>query len=222
MWNSFTGEEEHRLTNDASARYEVWLEKDGQILSANPYDYVQVWDIGSQNVNTLKIMFDGEIEGLAWNSAKDQILIWGCGIGGTRASVPCTQGLARIWKEGTIRLSFTHEERILGAAWSEDEQELMTWGSSIKVWDTVTGGLLFSVDTDNQVAYAQWSHNGDKIIFVTSGGLFRTIPTRMEDLLVEACDYTTRNLTWQEWQLYFPGQPYRVICPQWAVHSSVP
>lgn len=44
----------------------------------------------------------------------------------------------------------------------------------------------------------------------------------MTDLLDTACQRATHNLTWREWQLYFPGQPYRIICDQWPVHPSVP
>jgi hypothetical protein len=32
----------------------------------------------------------------------------------------------------------------------------------------------------------------------------------------------TRNLTWQEWQQYLPGQPYRQTCPNLPAHPSVP
>jgi AcrR family transcriptional regulator len=44
----------------------------------------------------------------------------------------------------------------------------------------------------------------------------------MEDLLAAACTRAIRNLTWQEWQQYLPGEPYRRTCPDLPDHSSVP
>jgi hypothetical protein len=53
-------------------------------------------------------------------------------------------------------------------------------------------------------------------------GILRIYYTSTKDLADNGCEYTTRNFTWEEWQIYFPGQPYEITCPQWPVHPSVP
>lgn len=58
--------------------------------------------------------------------------------------------------------------------------------------------------------------------FGWSRGGVGSFATQMVDLLDTACQRATCNLTWAEWLLYFPGQPYRLICNQWPVHDSVP
>jgi WD40 repeat protein len=41
------------------------------------------------------------------------------------------------------------------------------------------------------------------------------------DLLIEkACRVAGRNLTLEEWQRYFPGEPYRRTCPAPPAHPS--
>jgi hypothetical protein len=35
-----------------------------------------------------------------------------------------------------------------------------------------------------------------------------------------ACRIANRNLTWQEWQLYLPGRPYELTCPNLPPHPS--
>jgi WD40 repeat protein len=36
-----------------------------------------------------------------------------------------------------------------------------------------------------------------------------------DDLYSQACQVAGRNLTRLEWQMYFPGETYRITCPQW-------
>ena len=44
---------------------------------------------------------------------------------------------------------------------------------------------------------------------------------QLDDLLMLTCEYAGRNLTLEEWQTYFPDEPYRVTCPQWPPHFTV-
>jgi hypothetical protein len=59
-------------------------------------------------------------------------------------------------------------------------------------------------------------------MLTTEGGKIFRYYTRRADLLAAACQRATRNLTWQEWQQYLPGEPYRQTCPHLPVHPSVP
>jgi tetratricopeptide (TPR) repeat protein len=43
---------------------------------------------------------------------------------------------------------------------------------------------------------------------------------QLEALVDLACRTTSRNLTWEEWQQYFPGQDYHVTCSELPPHPS--
>jgi len=38
---------------------------------------------------------------------------------------------------------------------------------------------------------------------------------QLDGLVDVACSIVGRNLTQAEWQQYFPGEEYRITCPQW-------
>jgi WD40 repeat protein len=44
----------------------------------------------------------------------------------------------------------------------------------------------------------------------------------LDELVEIGCWNVRRNLRWDEWQRYLPGEPYRQTCPNLPVHPSVP
>ena len=74
----------------------------------------------------------------------------------------------------------------------------------------------------SRVVTAKWRRVERPILLVTKDGFAGIFDTQMADLLDAACQRTTRNFTWQEWQSYFPDRPYRHICAQWPAHRSLP
>ncbi len=44
----------------------------------------------------------------------------------------------------------------------------------------------------------------------------------LEELVDIGCQKVRRNLSWEEWQRYLPGEPYRQTCPNLPSHPSVP
>ncbi len=153
--------------------------------------------------------------GAAWNGDESQILTWS------------KDGTAVLWDaaSGARRQTFAHERAILGAVWNGDGSRILTWSEdgTAKVWDAQTGQLRLVISPDGTViTAAQWNQAGDRLLIATEGGVARIYDTDMDRLVDAACQAATRNFTWAEWQLYFPGEPYRPICPELPVHPSVP
>lgn len=44
----------------------------------------------------------------------------------------------------------------------------------------------------------------------------------LPQLVEMGCQKVWRNLTWDEWQRYLPGEPYRQTCPNLPPHPGVP
>ncbi|MCP4360256.1 MAG: hypothetical protein GY796_19795, partial [Chloroflexi bacterium] len=44
----------------------------------------------------------------------------------------------------------------------------------------------------------------------------------MAELINVACQSSTRNFSWDEWQLYFPGEAYRCTCGQRPAGKDAP
>ncbi|MBK8129105.1 MAG: hypothetical protein IPK53_09265 [bacterium] len=164
----------------------------------------------------LRFTHEDFVNGASWNGAESAILTWS------------DDGTARMWDaaSGAERLRFTHEGWVNGARWNRAGSAILTrsFGGTARLWDAATGTALFTLTGDGSpVVTTQWSQDERRILFVTQNGFAGIFYIQMADLLTIGCEqYATHNFTWQEWQLYFPGQPYRVTCPQWPVHPTVP
>jgi WD40 repeat protein len=58
------------------------------------------------------------------------------------------------------------------------------------------------------------------LVTAGSDGKVRLWPLPLDVLIDQACRAAGRNLTRQEWDLYFPEQAYRKTCEQWSLYSS--
>ena len=197
----------------------AWNGDESQILTwsgdwDSPNGMAVLWDAAS-GARRQTFAHENVVLGAAWNGDESRILTWS------------RDGTAVLWDaaSGERRQTFAHEGAVLGAAWNGDESRILTWSSdgTAKVWDTQTGQLRLVISPDGtRITAAQWNQAGDRLLVTTAGGVARIYDPDMDRLLDAACQAATRNFTWAEWQLYFPGEPYRPICPELPVHPSVP
>jgi hypothetical protein len=216
LWDAASGAELLRLTHEGGVIGAAWNGNESAILTWSFSDgTARVWDAAS-GAERWRLTHDGAVYGAAWNGDESAILTWS------------HDGTARLWDVASSaeRLYLPHEDWVYGAVWNGDESAILTWSkdSTARLWDAASGAVLFRLTGGGSpVVTAQWSQDERHILFITENGLVGRSLTRMADLLDVACEqYATRNFTWQEWQLYFPGQAYRITCPQWPAHPSVP
>lgn len=227
IWNTQNGEVLLALPHDHSVYESTWNNDETKVLTSGGVCYAifndstschsteaKVWDAVSGAL-LLTLPHERPVWDAIWNSDETKIL------------TSSSDGTAKVWdaETGQLLLTMTHDSSVNNAKWNRDESQILTWSTDgkAKVWDAETGALLFTFNGDDEwVVSADWNRDETRILLATGGGLARIYYTQIDELLAHACMYTSRNLTWSEWVLYFPGQSYRVICDQWPVHPTVP
>ncbi len=174
---------------------------------------ILVWDIASGQivgepivghsswVNSLAISPDNQL--LASGSSDGNILLW-------NLSTHQTIGIPLI----------SHQGKIDSVAFSPDGKMLASGGNdgSIILWDVETQKSIIdplykgigpidrlSFSPDGQQLISADYYNG-KIM------LWEVDPDNWKQ---KTCQRIGRNITQEEWALYFPGEAYRTTCPQW-------
>ncbi|MEZ4861240.1 MAG: effector-associated domain EAD1-containing protein [Caldilineaceae bacterium] len=112
-----------------------------------------------------------------------------------------------------------HISTIFSTAFSPNGQLLASTGfeRKIHVWDRQQWGeqpriLYGHSDTVRSVAF---SPNGQWLISGGDDKSVRLWTASITGLIAKACQTAGRNLTHEEWSLFFPGRAYHQTCPQW-------
>jgi cell division cycle protein 20 (cofactor of APC complex) len=138
------------------------LSWNGFILSTGSYDStIKNWDVRSRNplVSTYS-GHSGEVCGLRWSLDGKQLASGG------------NDNILNIWQQDqdVPRFSFEeHQAAVKAVAWCPWQPSLLASGGgtadrSIKFWNTQTGQLLNSIDTESQVCALQWSVHRKELI----------------------------------------------------------
>ena len=107
-----------------------------------------------------------------------------------------------------------HGSRVVAVAFSPDGKWLATasYDETARVWDAATGDERAGMVHDAPVYAVAFSPDGEWLVTGSTDATARVWATHPETLIAEACARLTRNLTTQEWQRFFPGEPYRCTC----------
>ncbi|MFZ5910796.1 MAG: toll/interleukin-1 receptor domain-containing protein [Chloroflexota bacterium] len=142
-------------------------------------------------------------------------------------------GLIYMWNLASSQtngdLLMGHDYMALALAFSPDGKFLVSGGCSqrsgmgcssgeIRIWDVDSLQLIGDPLTD---AHKDWidqldfSHDGNLFVSSDFDGVIKGWPIGYDAWINKACQRTGRNFTQAEWQQYFPGESYRLTCPQW-------
>ena len=176
---------------------------DGNRLASAGIDgRAHIWDVQTGK-DLVQMVHDGAVLSLAYNPA------------GTQIVTTSTDRTARIWDAATGRRIATlpHEHWVWTASFSADGREVITASvdRTARVWDAATGRELVRLDQAGQVHVAAFSPDGRQL-FTGGEESARLWLRQTKDLVAEACDRLSRNLTHDEWTRYLSDEPYRPTC----------
>ena len=150
------------------------------------------------------------------------------------AFTPDGKELATTSRDGKIFLWNVGSRELLGQpflqpgsipdaiAFSPDGKFLVSgnYDDTIYLWDVATrrtiGGLIGNSWPVKQVLF---SFDGQTLVTVSNDIISWDVnPRSWADKI---CDRVGRNFTQDEWIQYFPGETYRITCPQWTEDHSI-
>jgi WD40 repeat protein len=212
IWDAQAGQLLVTLAHDHWVMGALWNRDESRILTYSYDGTAKVWDARSGQL-LFALHQEDIVTGALWNRDESRILTYGY------------NGLAKVWdaQTGRLILTLTHD-RFAFAQWNQDESKILTYSfdGTAKVWDATSGAEIFTLQGDGtSISIARWNHDESQIMIATEGGKTLRYYTRMTDLIIAACNHVaTRNLTQDEWKLYFPGEAYRRSCPNLPVPAT--
>lgn len=215
VWDIESGDTQLILSHEHNAGHIEWNHSETQILTRD-YDTVTLRDAANGEEIHQFPHENVSIKEVRWNQAQSRIL--------TRSE----DGTAKIWdtESGNMLFELLHESKVevQQAEWNADETQLLTRNAhSIKLWDGQDGRFLMEFVLEGvTIEQVDWNSAETQLLVTTSNGIYRFYTDR-DSLIEAACARAPRNLTWDEWQRYFPlEEAYRQTCPDLPIHPSVP
>ena len=118
-----------------------------------------------------------------------------------------------------------HEGWVRSVAFSPDGQRLASgsFDHTIRLWEVSDPSAPPTILEGHKgwVLSVAFSPDSQRLVSGSDDGTIRLWPM-LEALVEIGCQQVGRNLSWQEWQQYLPGERYRQTCPNRPVHPSVP
>ena len=115
-----------------------------------------------------------------------------------------------------------HEE----VTFSSNNHWLVTrsWDGIARLWDLTapdpTTVPFFPHGHEEEISKVTFSPDNHWLATGSSDGVVRLWTLRLDELIDLACRTAGRNLSRDEWALYFPGEEYRQTCPDLPIHWS--
>jgi WD40 repeat protein len=210
IWDLATGERKYELQNPSSV-FSVAAQPNGTKLAAGLQNRIVIWDLETQE-QMVELPQAGNIRSVAYSD--DGLLFAGASDDGT----------IYVWNSGAgyagkpIILCLNGQP--LGIDFSPDNRWLAAGGSNAfaYLWDLSTGEEVSRLPHSEAVTSVSFSHNGQLLATVSRKVVqFWDVPAlplvSTSELIAVACSHLTANISESEWELIFPEEEYRPICP---------
>jgi len=209
IWDLTTGERAFDLENSSSV-LSVAYQPGGTHLAAGMHNKIIIWDTETQEQVTT-LLQAGDIDAVAYSHD------------GALLATASSEGTIRVWDmtgnytgQSLLRMN----GQALAIAFSPDDRWLAAGGTS-------TFAYLWDISLGEEVSRLPHSEAVSSVSFSTDGKLLATasrkviqfwdipalplVPT--SELIDVACTHLTANISESEWNVIFPGEDYRLICP---------
>jgi WD40 repeat protein len=204
LWSASTGKQIFNLTHDDRVRTVVFSPDGKYIATASDDSTARIWDAvtgkeifvlsHSQTVNNVMFSPDGKYV--------------------ATASFDRT---ASLWDADTGELIFVlkHDYWVRNAVFSPDGKYIVTASDdkTARLWDADTGEEITVMNHDDVVNNVAFSPDGKYVATASFDNTTRLWTCNTEDLINEAGNRLTRNLTPEEWEKYMGDEPYNKTFP---------
>jgi len=208
------------LQGHSSSVTELAFTAGGQYLLSAPSrvaggDGVMRWsvaDISGGETATPVLLTPGTVRTLAIDPAGERLAIAQDGIYlWPRAEPDDPPRLLSDSAAGTNALAFSRD-----GAW------LLAGGDGVRLWPAnVPDALPVTFFEGFPEVRAVALQPDENAMLIATGTRSYLLPA-LDKLPETACGHVRRNLTWEEWQIYLPGEPYRLTCPDFPPDPAAP
>jgi WD40 repeat protein len=210
IWDLESGERKFELQNP-SAVFSVAIEPNGTKLAAGLSNRTVIWDLSTQEQlselaqtgNIISLAYSDDGQHLASASDDGTVYVWNAKAG--------YDG-----KPTVLRLN----GQPLGIDFSPDNRWLVAGGSNTfaYLWDLSSGEEVSRLPHSEAVTSVSFSNDGQLLATVSRKVVqFWDVPAlplvSTSELISVACSHLTANISESEWEVIFPGEAYRPLCP---------
>jgi WD40 repeat protein len=210
IWDLKTGEQKNELQNPTSA-LSVSVQPNGTKLAAGLRNQTIIWDLETREKFTT-LSQAGAISSVAYSDD------------GLWLATASEDGTIYIWsaqagyegKPTILRMN----GRPLGLDFSPGDRWLAAGGSNTfaYLWDLSTGEEVSRLPHSDAVTSVSFSKDGRLMATVSRKVVqFWDVPAlplvTTAGLIDVACSHLTENISKSEWEIIFPGEEYRPLCP---------
>jgi WD40 repeat protein len=210
VWDVNSGEREFYLENPSSV-FSVAFQSGGTHLAAGMHDKVLIWDTETQE-QVIALLQTGEVNVVAYSDD------------GSMLATASSDGTIYVWD---ARENYATDPTILrlngqplAMTFSPDNRWLAAGGSSTfaYLWDLSLGEEVTRLPHSEAVTSVSFSSDGNLLATVSRKVVqFWDIPALplvpTSELIDVACSHLTANISESEWEVIFPNDEYRLICP---------
>jgi WD40 repeat protein len=222
VWEAATGEVVGHIDDESFFQFSTAFSPDGKYVALGSWvgvgestggeNIARVWEVAT-GIEVARMTYDFGVETVAFSPDGKYVVSGG---GET----------ARVWVAATgAEVSrMTHDGSVSSVAFSPDGKYVLSRGSdgTALLGEADTGMEVARITSASGVISAAFSPDGKYMLFVSVYGDAHVMLWQADDLIINACESMSRNLTRAEWAQYIGDVlPYQAVCEKLPIEPEI-